>query len=93
MTKENNLINETLKDFDGKIGRRAKPLTFLNKISKSKVYMSKKTGTIYHSPNIDAEKSFFELENPLSVFHYELNTHFNELGNEILSDAVTQKIN
>jgi len=57
MTKGNNLINETLKDFDGKIGRRAKPLTFLNKISKSKVYMSKKTGTIYHSPNIDAEKS------------------------------------
>ena len=50
---------------------------------------AEKNGFIF----IDTERSFFELENPLTVFHYELNTHFNELGNEILSDAVTQKIN
>ena len=57
MTKKKNLINEVFKDFNGIIGRRAKSLTFLNKISKSTVYISKKTGTIYHSPNIDAEES------------------------------------
>ena len=57
MTKKKNLINEVFKDFNGIIGRRAKSLTFLNKISKSIVHISKKTGTIYHSPNIDAEES------------------------------------
>lgn len=57
MIKKNNLIKEVFKDFNGVIGKRAKPLTFLKKISKSIVYISKKTGTIYHSPNINAEKS------------------------------------
>ena len=57
MTKTNNLINEVFKDFNGEIGKRTKELTFLNKISKSRVYISKKTGTIYHSPNINAEES------------------------------------
>ena len=57
MTKTNNLINEVFKDFNGEIGKRSKELTFLNKISKSRVYISKKTGTIYHSPNINAEES------------------------------------
>ena len=57
MTKKNNLINEVFKDFKGIIGSRVKSLTFLNKISKSTVHISKKTGTIYHSPNIDAEES------------------------------------
>tara|TARA_B100001057_G_scaffold445403_1_gene483059 strand:- start:706 stop:1638 length:933 start_codon:yes stop_codon:yes gene_type:complete len=57
MNKRNDLINEVFKDFNGKIGKRTKKLTFLNKISKSIVHMSKKTGTIYHSPNIDAQES------------------------------------
>ena len=59
MTKKNKLIKEIFKDFNGEIGNRAKLLTFLNEISKSKVFMSKKTGTIFHSPNINAEKSLF----------------------------------
>ena len=52
MTKTNNLIKEVFKDFNGEVGKRVKILTFLDKISKSKVFISKKTGTIYHSPNI-----------------------------------------
>jgi hypothetical protein len=59
MTKENKLIKEIFKDFSGEVGKRVKPLTFLNNISKSKVFISKKTGTIFHSPDINAEKSLF----------------------------------
>ena len=57
MTTQKNLIKEVFKDFNGDLGKRVKPLTILNKISKSKVFISKKTGTIYHSPNINAEES------------------------------------
>ena len=54
MTKTNNLIKEVFKDFNGEVGKRVNLLTFLDKISKSKVFISKKTGTIYHSQNINA---------------------------------------
>tara|TARA_B100000674_G_C37932832_1_gene958808 strand:+ start:789 stop:1721 length:933 start_codon:yes stop_codon:yes gene_type:complete len=59
MTKKNNLIKEVFKDFKGEVKKRAKPLAFLNKISKSTIYISKKTGAIYHSPNINTEESLF----------------------------------
>lgn len=39
---------------------------------------------------IDGDKFFYELDNPLDVFHYELNTHFNNLGYKILSDGVSK---
>ena len=42
---------------------------------------------------IDTEKYFFNLENPLKVFHYELNTHFNKFGYKLLSTAVVENIN
>ena len=42
MTKTNNLIKEVFKDFNGEVGKRVKILTFLNKISKSKVFILKK---------------------------------------------------
>jgi hypothetical protein len=58
MTKKNNLINEVFKDFKGIIGSRVKSLTFLNKISKSTVHISKKTGTIYHSPILMRKKVY-----------------------------------
>ena len=57
MTKKNNLISDVFEDFRGKIGKRAKPIIFSKKISKSTVYISKKTGTVYHSPNISAQES------------------------------------
>ena len=58
MTTQKNLIKEVFKDFNGDLGKRVKPLTILNKISKSKVFISKKTGTIYHSNiKIDDPKS------------------------------------
>ena len=57
MTKKNNLISEVFEDFNGKIGNRAKPIIFSKKTSKSKVYISKKTGTVYHSPNIGVQES------------------------------------
>lgn len=57
MTKKNNLISDVFEDFRGKVGKRAKPIIFSKKISKSTVYISKKTGTVYHSPNISAQES------------------------------------
>jgi len=57
MTKKNNLKREVFEDFNGKIGNRAKPIIFSKKISKSTVYISKKTGLVYHSPNINAQES------------------------------------
>lgn len=42
---------------------------------------------------IDTEKYFFNLENPLKVFHYELNTHFNKFGYKLLSTAVVENLN
>ena len=57
MTKKKNLKREVFEDFNGKIGNRAKPIFFSKKISKSTVYISKKTGLVYHSPNINAQQS------------------------------------
>ena len=37
---------------------------------------------------IDIDDYFFQLKDPLSVFHYGLNTHFNSYGNNILSKAI-----
>ena len=42
---------------------------------------------------IDTEEYFFNLDNPLNVFHYGLNTHFNKFGNEILSNAILENLN
>ena len=51
--------------------------------------ISKKYGFIF----IDSDKYFFDLENPLDVFHYELNTHFNKKGNEVLASAIIDQLN
>ena len=55
-----NRLSEIIKE-DFKINNNNKlvELKFLRNTSKSKVYVSKKTGTIFHSPNINAEKSLF----------------------------------
>tara|TARA_B110000027_G_C16072015_1_gene279525 strand:+ start:237 stop:413 length:177 start_codon:yes stop_codon:yes gene_type:complete len=41
---------------------------------------------------IDIDEYFLQLKDPLSVFHYKLNTHFNSFGNEVLSKAITHNL-
>ena len=41
---------------------------------------------------IDIENYFFELNDPMKVYHYRLNTHFNSYGNKILSKAIIKKL-
>ena len=61
----------------------------LNGLKKNVEEISKKYGFIF----IDTDEYFFDLENPLDVFHYELNTHFNKKGNEILASAIIDQLN
>ncbi len=55
--KKNKLIEEVKLDFLGKIINRSIRVKFKNKISKSTVYISKKTGTVFHSPSNNAAQS------------------------------------
>ena len=41
---------------------------------------------------IDGEEIFMNLNNPLSVFHYGLNTHFNRKGYELMALDINRKI-
>ncbi len=41
---------------------------------------------------IDTESYYFALDDPLNIFHYKLNTHFNPLGYEILSKAIFKNL-
>ena len=41
---------------------------------------------------VDGDEYFFKNNKPLSVFHYNLNTHFNKKGNKILSDIVLENL-
>ena len=45
------LEKEIYLDFSGKTQNRSVEIKFQRKVSKSKVFLSKKTGTLYHSPN------------------------------------------
>ena len=55
--KKNDLIKEINLDFSGKIINRTLKIKFKNKISKSPVYISKKTGTVFHSPSKNVDQS------------------------------------
>ena len=46
----------------------------------------------YNFKFIDTDNYFLQLKDPLSVFHYGLNTHFNSLGNDILSRAIVDTL-
>ena len=67
-----NLKNEIKNDFLGKTKNRAIELKFLKNISKSKVFISKKTGLVFHNdirPSIEivnywTKKSFKNKMNP-----------------------------
>ena len=43
----------------------------------------KKIAEKYNFKFIDTDNYFLQLKDPLSVFHYGLNTHFNSLGNQL----------
>ena len=53
----------------------------------------KNISTSYGFKFIDGDKYFFKNNKPLSIFHYNLNTHFNKDGNKILSDIVLENLN
>lgn len=47
-----------VQDFSADISlKRIKKINFLNKVSKSKIYISKKTGLIFHKPKIETKKA------------------------------------
>tara|TARA_B110000305_G_C18807311_1_gene345409 strand:+ start:69 stop:389 length:321 start_codon:yes stop_codon:yes gene_type:complete len=52
----------------------------------------KKIAEKYNFKFIDTDNYFLQLKDPLSVFHYGLNTHFNSLGNDILSRAIVDSL-
>ncbi len=57
MISQKKLSNEIFLDFNGIIKNRIKKLKFNTKISKSEIYISKKTGSIFHSPTNNAQES------------------------------------
>lgn len=61
----------------------------LDKLKNSVKEISLKNGFTF----IDGEKFFMNLNNPLQVYNYELNTHFNEIGYEYLAMDVLNNIN
>ena len=60
----------------------------LNHLKKTVKSISEKNGFIF----VDGEEIFINRANPLNVFHYELNTHFNRLGYKMLAEDVYNKI-
>jgi len=60
----------------------------LDYLKRSVMDISKKNGFIF----IDGEEIFINQPDPLKVFHYRLNTHFNHLGYKILANDVYNKI-
>tara|TARA_B100000900_G_C20531098_1_gene696362 strand:- start:90 stop:1232 length:1143 start_codon:yes stop_codon:yes gene_type:complete len=60
----------------------------LNYLKRSVMDISKKNGFIF----IDGEEIFINQPDPLKVFHYRLNTHFNRLGYKMLANDVYNKI-
>ena len=60
----------------------------LNHLKKTVKNISENNGFIF----VDGEEIFINRSNPLNVFHYELNTHFNRLGYKILAEDIYNKI-
>jgi len=57
MISQKKLSKEVFLDFNGVTKSRIKKLKFNTKISKSEIYISKKTGSIFHSPTNNAQES------------------------------------
>ncbi len=60
----------------------------LNLLKKTVKTISEKNGFIF----VDGEEIFINQSNPLNIFHYELNTHFNHIGYKMLAKDVFNKI-
>ena len=60
----------------------------LNKLKNNIKKISEKNGFVF----IDGENKFINLKDPLKVFHYKLNTHFNKMGYRIFAEDVFEKI-
>ena len=60
----------------------------LNLLKTTVKNISEKNGFVF----IDGEEIFINRPNPLNVFHYGLNTHFNRLGYKILAEDVSNKV-
>ena len=60
----------------------------LNHLKKTVKSISEKNGFIF----VDGEEIFINQSNPLNIFHYELNTHFNHIGYKMLAKDVFNKI-
>tara|TARA_B100001093_G_scaffold491897_1_gene532446 strand:- start:1961 stop:2890 length:930 start_codon:yes stop_codon:yes gene_type:complete len=57
VAEKDKLIEEIELDFKGVTSNRTIKYEFKNKISKSQLYISKKTGTVFHSPSNDSIES------------------------------------
>ena len=96
--KSDNLkdLNEDLYEhFKLKVDKGQDPLRIdkfiINRIestSRNRIQLAAKNGFIF----VDGEQFFMELENPLEVYHYKLNTHFNALGYRLLAEDLFKKI-
>tara|TARA_B100000427_G_scaffold271516_1_gene238532 strand:- start:1570 stop:2682 length:1113 start_codon:yes stop_codon:yes gene_type:complete len=60
----------------------------LNTLKNNVEKISKKNGFIF----IDGDSYFLNLSNPLEVFHYNLNSHFNKFGYEILAELISENL-
>ena len=60
----------------------------LDQLKNSVKKISEKNGFIF----VDGEDLFINLNKPLDVFHYGLNTHFNRKGYELLAKDINEKI-
>ena len=69
---KNKLLNEIYLDFNGVTKNRSIEVNFKNKISKSKVYVSKHTGLVFHSSDQEAEKSLKKWSK--NIFSKKINT-------------------
>ena len=60
----------------------------LDILKKNVKEISEKNGFTF----IDGENRFLNLNNPLSVFHYKLNTHFNRYGYKLFAEDVYNQV-
>ena len=60
----------------------------LDILKKNVKEISEKNGFTF----IDGENQFLNLNNPLSVFHYKMNTHFNRDGYKLFAEDVYNQV-
>ena len=76
------------KSLDAVFFSRNPQIDQLNNLKRSVKNISEKNGFIF----IDGENKLLNLESPLEIFHYKLNTHFNKDGYKLLAEDVYNNI-